>query len=144
LASAALVIAAVLLLDWLGACPWAELCGPLLADDVSQGRLDTALPAPQPGLRLEQTFVPRHDGLAEVEVILALYGGPMPADAESGFTLELVDDAGAVVASDSPPNRALSHNQIYTLRFPPQPTSAGRRYTLLLSGGKRNHVSAWG
>ena len=47
LATAAVVVAGLLLLARLGACPWSPLCGPLLADDIAQSRLDTALPAPQ-------------------------------------------------------------------------------------------------
>jgi hypothetical protein len=145
LVSAALVIAALLLLGRLERCPWSSLCGPLLADDANQGRLDTALPAPQAGLRLEQTFIPHHDGLTEVEVILVQYGGSMPeGSAESFFSLELLDEVGAAVASVSLPTRQLSHNQVYALRFPPQRASAGRRYTLRLSGSEQNHISAWG
>ena len=133
------------LLDTLGVCAWPPLCGPLTADDIVQGRLDTALPAPQGDLGLEQSFVPRRNGLNEIELLLARYGGEMPPGAQSSrLTVELWDDAGALVAAESLSTAALSHNQIYTLRFAPQSGSAGRRYVLRLSGSPTNHFSVWG
>lgn len=142
LVAAAAVVIAGLLLGRLGACPWSPLCGPLLADDVTQGRLDTALPAPQGALVVEQSFTPRHDGLTAVELLLARYDGQAPADAH--FDVALWDDAGVQVAAESLPVAALSNNQSYTLHFAPQPDSAGRRYVLRLRGSEGNPVSAWG
>jgi hypothetical protein len=136
------VVTTLLLLARLGACVWSPLCGPLLADDVAQGRLDTALPAPQGTLVIEQSFTPRHDGLTAVELLLARYDGQAPADAH--LDVALWDDAGVQVAAESLPAAALSNNQSYTLNFPPQPDSAGRRYVLRLSGSEGNPVSAWG
>ena len=57
LITAAMVVLGLLLLARLGVCTWSPLCSPLLADDVAQGRLDTALPAPQGVLLIEQSFV---------------------------------------------------------------------------------------
>ena len=140
--AAAAVVIAGLLLGRLGACPWSPLCGPLLADDVTQGRLDTALPAPQGELLIEQSFVPRHDGLTAVELLLARYDGQAPADAH--LDVALWDDAGTLVAAESLSVAALSNNQSYTLHFAPQRDSAGRRYVLRLRGSEGNPVSAWG
>ncbi len=122
--------------------PVVTLCGPLLADDVTQGRLDTALPAPQEALLIEQSFVPRHDGLTAVELLLARYDGQAPADAH--LDVALWDDAGTLVAAESLSVAALSNNQSYTLHFAPQRDSAGRRYVLRLRGSEGNPVSAWG
>ncbi len=144
LATTVLVIVLLLSLDRLDLCAWSPVCGPLLAEDISQGRLDTALPAPQPGFHLEQTFIPHHNGLAEIELILVQYGGAMPSDGGSLFTVELRDRDEAVVATQALDTGALSHNQVYTLRFAPQPASADHSYTLRLSGSERNHISVWG
>ena len=138
----AAVIVAGLLLARFGACPWSPVCGPLLADDVAQGRLDTALPAPQGALVVEQSFTPRHNGLTAVELLLARYDGQAPADAH--LDVALWDNTGVQVAATSLPAAALSNNQSYTLDFAPQPHSAGRRYVLRLRGSEGNPVSAWG
>ena len=128
-----------------GICEWHYLCGPLLAEDISQGRLDTALPVPQSGLRIEQTFVPRRDGLSEIELMLVRYGGEATAGGDHGSLLvELRDAQGALVAVDELATSELSHNETYTLRFDPQPKSAGRQYALSLSGNEFNPISAWG
>ena len=131
-----------LALGRLGACPWAALCGPLLADDVAQARLDIALPAPQGALVIEQSFVARRNGLTSVDVLLARYDGQPAADAH--FDVALWDDAGVSLAAVSLPVSTLSHNQTYSLTFAPQRASAGRRYTLRLSGSADNPISAWG
>ncbi len=120
----------LLLLARLGTCTWSPLCGSLLADDVAQGRLDTALPAPQGVLLIEQSFVARHDGLTAVELLLARYDGQAPADAH--LDVALWDDTGVQVAAESLPVAGLSNNQPHTLNFAPQRNSAGRRYVLRL------------
>ncbi len=143
--TALLILTTVILLDMLGVCAWPPLCGPLTADDIVQGRLDTALPAPQGDLWLEQSFVPRRNGLNEIELLLARYGGEMPPGAEpSRLTVEVWDETGALVAAESLSTAALTHNQTYTLRFAPQNGSTGRRYVLRLSGSPTNHFSVWG
>lgn len=145
LIAASLAILLPVAFDWLDACSWRYLCGPILAEDITQGRLDVALPAPQADLVIEQTFIPRRDGLSEVELILVRYGGESAALEEgSVFTVELWDDAGALVATETQPTAGISHNQTYTLAFPPQPHSADHLYTLRLSGSDANHISAWG
>lgn len=145
LAAAMLIFLALVMLGRLGTCRWSPLCGPLTAEDISQARLDTALPAPKTGLRLEQTFVPLHDGLAEIEILLVSYGGEGQTGAEGGrFTLELRDENDALIAVEELATAQLSHNQVHTLRFEPQENSAGRRYSLGFSGSELNNISAWG
>lgn len=143
--AAAATLLIILLLRPVGLCRWPALCDPLVAVDIDQGRLDTALPAPQNDLRLEQSFVPRRNGLMEIELLLVRYGGQLSEAEDPGrFSLELLDDTGNRVASEIIPSGRLTHNQIYILRFWPQPRSAGRRYVLRLSGNDTNHISAWG
>jgi hypothetical protein len=128
----------------LGQCVWTDLCGPVVAEDTAQGRLDTALPAPQGDSRIEQTFTPRRNGLSEIEITLVRYGGEATAADPGTFSVALYDEAGALVTVEHLPTQRLTHNQVYLLRFPPQADSAGRRYTLRLSGNEHNPVSAWG
>jgi len=124
-----------------GLCHWPSLCGRIEAVDVAQARLDTALPAPQGTLVVEQSFIPQHNGLTAVELLLLRHDGQPAADAF--FEVALLDDLGAVVFAERTPVARLSHNQSYTLAFPPQRDSAGRRYTIRLSGSADNVVSAW-
>lgn len=53
---------------------------PLAAEDVSQTRLDIALPLPPPNQPIIQTFTSHHDGLASIELLLVQYG----AEGEGG------------------------------------------------------------
>ena len=143
IAVAALTIGLILAADRAGVCQLPDLCGALVADDILQGRLDVAPPAPRGPQRLEQTLVPRRDGLTEIELLLVRYD-PLPENDEGRLKLELLDDRGSTVISQVLETRELVHNQTFHLRFPPQPDSAGRRYTLRLSGDDANHFSAWG
>ena len=127
----------------LGLCRWPAVCAPLTGEDITQSRLDTALPAPQGDLILEQTFVPRRDGLSAVELLLVRYGGEAPPGDETQFTVELWDGERRVAVRSDAASR-LVHNQPYRLAFPPLPDSAGRQYRLRLLGSEANHMSAWG
>ena len=138
---AAAVVFALLLLGRLGACDFQGLCGPLVDDDVAQARLDTALPPPRGAAVIEQSFVPRRNGLTQVNLLLARYGEIQPGE-DSAFTLELWDGATRV-AGQTLATATLTHNQPLSLAFPPQPHSAGRRYVLRLSGSEANPISAW-
>lgn len=139
------LLLALMVLDGAGLCGWGSLCGPIVAEDTAQGRLDTALPAPQTGATIEQTFIPRRNGLSEIEMILVRYGGEATAGGDPGlFSVELRDHNDELVAAEALSTQELSHNQTYILRFRPQTDSAGRAYTLRLSGNERNHISAWG
>ena len=139
-----LLVLALVALGALGQCAWADLCGPVVAEDVAQGRLDTALPAPQGDLHVEQTFTPRRNGLSEIEITLVRYGDEATAADPGTFSVALHDETGALVTVEHLSTRNLTHNQTYLLRFPPQAGSAGHRYTLRLSGNEHNPVSAWG
>ncbi|MEZ4519195.1 MAG: hypothetical protein R3C44_21035 [Chloroflexota bacterium] len=122
-------------------CPLSDLCGPITATDISQARLDTALPAPQGNFAVEQTFVPDHNGLSAVEFILVGYDDGQP---DGHLTVELWDDGNQLVAGENLRSAELTHNQTYALDFPPQPGSAGRPYRIRLTGNAQNHASVWG
>ncbi len=143
LVSVAMGLFGLLLLEQLGLCAWPAVCAPLTAADVSQARLDTALPAPQGEFVVEQTFVPRHDGLSEIELLLVRYGETPPASEAEQFTVELWDSKTRVAARTDATAR-LAHNQPYRLAFAPLPHSAGRLYTLRLLGSAGNPIAAWG
>lgn len=110
--------------------------------DLTQSRLDTALPAPQAGQWIEQPFTPRRAGLSEVELLMVNYEGQPQAGA---LTLELREaETGLLIASEQWHGRQISHNQPLTLRFAPQPASANRRYVLRLVGTAENPLAVWG
>ena len=140
-----LLIFGLLVLGALDACAWNDLCGPVVADDTTQGRLDTALPVPQGDLHIEQTITPRRNGLSEVEIILVRYGGEAAPRMDPGvFSVTLHDENGSRIAGEDLSTQDLHHNQVYILRLPVQGDSGGRRYILRLSGNEHNHISAWG
>ncbi|MCB9009897.1 MAG: hypothetical protein H6656_21430, partial [Ardenticatenaceae bacterium] len=67
---------------------------PILATDINQHRLDIALPTPRNDVAVSQSFVPRWNGLREVEVMVVRYGEKV--DGENGrFSLQLRDDNNA-------------------------------------------------
>ncbi len=116
---------------------------PISATDINQARLNTAVPIPTGDFFIEQTFIPRWDGLREIELILVRYE---EADAaENGrFTLQLLDENDNPVAESTLETRHIQHNQTHTFRFPVQYRSAGQVYTLQLSGIVDNTVTVWG
>lgn len=145
-----LLLGAGLFLVWLWGLDGVGLPGsvtavsqPISDIDLSQTRSDTILPAPQDGLTIRQDFVPRWDGLREIELVLA-----RPEEILSGengrFHLQLFDDANNLVAERELPSRSLSNNQVLPFRFEVQSNSAGRRYTLQISGSGDNPVSVQG
>jgi hypothetical protein len=111
--------------------------------DLSQDRIDTALPLPRGELTISQSFVPRHDGLQEIELILARYGEGQAAH-NGRLTLQLLSENGDLVAEEIVETAQFDHNQQYRFTFPRQPDSAGQRYLLYLSGDPANSMSAWG
>jgi hypothetical protein len=141
LLAALLVVSVILVAAWFGLCPADDLCGPVVATDQSQTRIDTALPAPRGDLIIEQTFSARHDGLSAVELVIVHYGGEAPG---GNLTLTLWDEAEALVAEQTLGSGSLSHNETVLFEFPPQPHSQGRMYTLRLSGDEANHAGVWG
>ncbi len=141
LATVLVALLAGLLAYALGRCPVAELCGPVVALDINQGRIDTHVPAPQGAFSVEQTFRAGHNGLHEIELILIHFGGEQRS---GSLTVQLWGEDDTLVAEDVLASGLLTHNQIYLFRFPAQPQSAGETYRLRLEGDAENHVSAWG
>lgn len=125
---------------------WGALGWPtaVTATDIRQDRLDTALPAPQNEQTITQTFVPRHDGLTELKLILVKYELDDGSDPDGALTLTLRDAQGQEVATQTWRMRQVRHNQELFLRFPPEPHSAGQAYRLTLSGTADNWGSVWG
>ncbi|PID87031.1 MAG: hypothetical protein CSB13_01345 [Chloroflexi bacterium] len=115
---------------------------PIIRDDINQHRANTPLPVPTNGLTLEQSFFSRWNGLREVEVLIA---GDGTAGHENGrLQFQLLDQSGAVVAEKAATTTSLSPDQTFAFQFPPLADSAGRRYTLRISGNEDNPVSVWG
>jgi hypothetical protein len=137
----------VLLWDWQGEplrpSTILPMSSPILAEDVVQGRLNAVPPAPAGDVQLTYRFVPQHNGLRELELLLARHEDPTPEE-NGRFTLTLSDAQGNQLASQTLPTRQLQHNQPYVLRFPVQADSAGRPYQLTLSGSRDNRVTVWG
>ncbi|MCB8975256.1 MAG: hypothetical protein H6654_16980 [Ardenticatenaceae bacterium] len=137
----------VLLWDWAGEplrpsfIP--PISSPILATDVAQGRLNAVPPAPAGDVQLTYRFVAQHNGLREIELLLARNSGPDP-DENGRFTLTLADLAGNQLITQSLLTRQIQHNQPFVLRLPVQKESAGRPYLLTLSGNEDNRVTVWG
>lgn len=111
--------------------------------DLNQSRINAALPTPQESLSISQTFVPRHDGLKELEITLVRYG-EKSAQEDGIFTIQLVNSRGVLIAEETLQTAEINHNQVYRLQFPPQTNSAGEAYQLTLQGNNSNPISAWG
>ncbi|HEX8683029.1 MAG TPA: hypothetical protein VF707_11995 [Ardenticatenaceae bacterium] len=135
------LLAAVAVLTWAGAREWP---GAITSTDVNQHRLDTALPPLAAGVEVRQTFRPRHDGLTEVELLLAKYGEEAAQENGGALTFQLLDEQGRVLAEQVEPSGGLAHNQSYVLRVPRQEDSGGRAYTLRMSADGPTLFSAWG
>ncbi|MFQ5399513.1 MAG: hypothetical protein ACE5E7_07935 [Anaerolineae bacterium] len=137
----ALLLGAILFLAWAWLAGTPAVSGPIVADDINQHRINAALPPPRGNALIRQSFTPRWDGLREIELTLVRYDDP----AQDGrFRMQLLDDTGAAVATRELDTRSFANNHVYLFRFPPQRHSAGRRYTLQLSGSEDNPLSAWG
>lgn len=114
---------------------------PIIAIDTAQQRLNQAAPIPQGQFFLTQTFVPRRNGLTEVEVRLV----GVEKEGENGrFSLHLFDSANQLVAQHQLDTQALEHNQTVRLHFAPQSQSARQTYRLQISGDQNNTFSVWG
>jgi hypothetical protein len=134
-----LLVGAAWLLLWAAAAQWP---GGITAVDINQHRANVVVPAPQANRTVEQQFTPRRDGLAEIELLVAVSAS---APAGGGFlALELWDDRGRLLAAEEFDTAGLRHNQPLRLTFSPQPNSSGRSYTLRLSADEQNWVSVWG
>ena len=133
-----LIGGAAVLLIWAWATSWLS---PIIEPDINQHRRNTILPTPQETSQIRQTFVSDRNGLSEVEVKVARQE---TAETEGRLELQLLNQAGTIITAESLESSALIHEQVYVLRFEPQPDSAGQRYTLLVSGTANNDVSLWG
>ncbi len=112
------------------------------ADDINQHRANSPLPVPTNGLTIEQSFYSRWDGLREVELLIA---GDGAAGSENGrLQFQLLDDNGIIVAATTAATISMKPDQSYAFRFGPLPDSAGRTFTLRISGNDENPVSVWG
>ena len=111
--------------------------------DLDQSRIDAALPVPNPKLSMSQTFIPRHDGLTEIEITLVRYG-EKPANEEEFLRLQLANSRGILIAEETLQTAPIEHNQVARLQFDPQPDSAGETYQLSLLGSENNPISVWG
>jgi hypothetical protein len=120
-----------------------ELFDTLVDVDLNQGRIDTALPIPRGELTISQGFVPRHDGLQEIELTLARYGETTEID-NGRLTLQLLAEDSQVLGEKKLETAALAHNQVVKFPFPRQTDSAGQPYTLKISGNPQNTMSVWG
>jgi hypothetical protein len=140
-------VMAVLLWDWVGeiARPSAisTMTAPVTAVDIEQGRLNAVPPSPQGDWLLQQDFVAGHDGLREVEIILARKEEPQ-VDEDGRFTLTLLNAQNQVIAERTLLTQNFAHNHAYTLLFPAQADSAGQRYRLQFSGDEANPLTVWG
>ena len=132
------MIGILLFLIWTWATGWFI---PIISDDISQIRANTTLPALQETSQVRQTFIPRHDGLTEVEVMIVR---PPEGESAGRLAMQLLDSNGQTVGARSFESRDLFHNQTVNLHFPPQAGSAGQPYTLLIAGTAGNDASVWG
>ena len=117
------------------------LWSPIIAPDIQQHRLSTAVPIPQQTFTLQQTFTPHHHGLRQIDLTLVRHEGD---DDNGRFQLQLQDDSGQTVAEANLDTRFLQHNDTYQFRFSPQRHSAHRQYTLQISGSPTNPITLWG
>ena len=119
-----------------------SLLPPILALDLNQHRADTVLPTPQGTLALEQSFRAGRDGLAEVEV--ALLRDLNVAGENGRLYFQLLAPDGPPIHESELPNQAVGDSLHHKLAFPPQPDSAGRVYTLRVSGSADNAITLRG
>ena len=134
----AFLLGGVLFLTWALLSNWWT---PITAVDISQLRADTVLPAPNPSRQIRQDFVANKDGLYQVELLLS---GHEDGQASGRLVIQLLDDKGRPLADRSLDGGSLGDRHPFVLSFKPQNTSAGQRYTLLISGTEGNNASVWG
>jgi hypothetical protein len=116
--------------------------GAVESTDEAQLRLDVPAPLPAPGRPVVQSFVAQHDGLAAVELLLAVYA--QGSESEPGtLTLRLVDDEEREITRASWQDNALVHNEPLRMSFAPEGHSSGRQYRLILEGSEGNRATVW-
>lgn len=114
--------------------------GGVASQAIDQSRLDTPAPRVEGEDAIGQTFLVKEPGLSGVELLLAVYPDPPPPGA---LTLRIYDDTRLKVAEGAFPLADLRHNESLRFDFAPQGGSAGRRYTLTLSGPPGNPATVW-
>lgn len=133
--SIVLGVALAVIWAWLNDWP-----GPIKASDINQTRANTNLPPPGESIQLRQTFIPKQDGLYELELIVVR----LSESSKTGeLTFQLIDSTGLTVSSHTIKTESLTHNQTIRLNFAPQRQSAGEEYTLLIGGKGDNDASVW-
>ncbi|MCA9927673.1 MAG: hypothetical protein KC419_04325 [Anaerolineales bacterium] len=115
--------------------------GPIVAVDINQHRVNTALPEPNGRFSIRQTFIPQHDGLREIELLLVRREH---LETEGELIVSLLDDAGQLIVEQSFATDALTHNQVLMVRFEAVSDSAKRPFTLQVGGTPDNPISVWG
>ena len=134
-----LFLAGVLaLLLWAWGSGWPPA---ILEVDIKQERINQALPMPRGGITIRQDFYARHDGLREIEVQFARYE---PDDQGGELIIRVFDDQGQLLREQPLDTRTITHNQSWLLRLYRQDQSAGRRYTLEVTGNDLTPFSLWG
>jgi len=115
---------------------------PIIAIDINQHRANSPLPVPTNGLKIEQSFYSRWDGLREIELMIA---GDVAEGSDNGrLQFQLLDNTGKIVAATTTATAALVSGQTYAFHFNPLPNSAGHIFTMRISGNEENTVSVWG
>ena len=136
------IIAGIIaLLVWGVVAPNDSLLSPVIDVDMNQHRVNTALQEPNGRFHIQQTFIPTHDGLKEVELLLVRQEH-LETDGELTITVE--DERGLTVAEESFDTRNLTHNQVLPIRFDAVYDSAKRPFTLNISGTPDNPITVWG
>ena len=137
------------LLGWLlilllnGRLPLATtLSTPMQFPDITQHRLNTVLPPPTTTLSLEQSFVPHHNGLSQIDLVLVRHNRETSPD--DRFTVQLLDARGRLVSEAEWQSETLAHNQTVSLRFDPVFRSKGKLFTLRFLGSAGNVMAPWG
>jgi len=114
--------------------------------DITQERLDTALPSLGAERIVGQTFVSRHPNLSSVEILLVRYRPKhQRPEGTSQLTFHLrstPQDASDIitVAVDT---TTYEHNAPLTFSFDPQRDSQGKRYYFFLEGIAGDDLSVW-
>lgn len=137
------LIGSILAIVWVFVGGITAVWQPIIDTDLNQHRLDVGVVTPRNERVIQQQFVPRWDGLSEVELLLIRYGDA-EAVVNGRLTFQLLDDANSVVAEETLETAKYEHNQVYKLAVPVQRRSAGRTYTLQISGNAHNNFSVWG
>ncbi|MCP5097211.1 MAG: hypothetical protein GY943_16815 [Chloroflexi bacterium] len=134
-------IGALMMAGWVWMGDVTAVSAPIIAPDLNQHRENVILPIPNGKFSLLQTFVSKHDGLQEIEVMVSKSDVPM----ENGrLTFILLDSLNRVITQQTFLNSSLAQNQPLRLRFTPIPDSHNKRFTFQIEGDQQNVVSLHG